>query len=203
MSIAVCGVARSGSTLVWQILSAMLGFPVGQLHPATDADLQAWSRYVVTIRHPFDIAASRYRVRLSRDERGAGWTGLEAELFVMLEHFRGAQKILSTMDSMLLRYEEFYLDYDLAIDALEKFCLVEVSAEKRAAIKEEFSLMANQQRAQKLGCFLDHDPISRVHGDHIGAVHPGMWKEQLPDWGVQLVIAMCSNLAKEWGYETD
>jgi len=202
MSIAVCGVARSGSTLAWQILSGLLGYPAGRIHPTKTTEFK-WNRYVVTIRHPFDIAASRYRVRLSRDQRGAGREGLEAEIYVMLEHFQGAAKVLGTMDSMVLQYEEFYLNYDLAIDAFENFLGVEVSAERRETVKEEFSFAANQRRAETMASFLEHDPVTGIHGDHIGATHPGTWKTELPDWGIDLVRTRCSELAKGWGYETN
>lgn len=202
MPVAICGVARSGSTLAWQLLSSCLKDPVEQFHPYPATDLTC-NRYVVTIRHPFDVIASRYRVRLSRGLCCQGIVGLEAELSVMLDHFAGARNVLNTRNAVLLRYEDFYDNYDKAFDLFEKFFEIEITTSHREILKEKYSLTSNMERAAKMMSFNEFDYSSHVHGDHIGAVTPGAWRSQLESWGIALVRGTCTELVKEWGYEVD
>jgi len=198
MKLVCCGIPRSGSTLIWQILKTV--FPemeIPQTHPA------AWepdgSFVVSSIRHPCDVAASRYRVRLSRGSEADGGTkGLEAEMVVMKEHY-DALHFVRGYRGKLLRYEEFYNDYDVIFKMIRERLWTNVSRETQDEISAKYSVKENKERADKQKSFRTFDE-EKIHGAHIGVIHPGMWR-LLPDWQRDQIEDFCKPIAAEWGYE--
>jgi len=98
----------------------------------------------------------------------------------------------------LLRYEQFYSNYDVIFDAFEDALGVDTS--DRVALKARYSLTANKDRASKLNSFMQVDS-ERIHGDHIGGVVPGSWKHILPSELHDQMLDYCRPIAKEWFYE--
>jgi len=195
----MCGIPRSGGTLVWQILSEVLLQPILQTHPA------AWepdgtSLAVVTIRDPRDVAASLYRVRLNRGGDGVGGPdGLEAVLGQMVLHFEAADEILRG-PHLLLRYERFFWDLWEVWDAIHRTFGLRVSDSDQERIGGKFSLSANRERAAKLKDFNEVGEY-RIHGDHIGGAVPGSWVRTLPEWAWERLNEVCDPLREEWCYE--
>jgi len=185
---------------VWQLVQEI--FPdqqIGKTHP------DAWEYEdglvsIITIRNPYDVAASRYRIRLSRGGEGVdGMIGLEAELDVMSTMYVGLKYVVCS-PHMLLRYETFYSNYDWIFDLLEIHFDLDIHENVRNHLKEKYSLAANKARAEKLKNFNEIDDM-QIHGDHIGPVHPNTWQESLPKWGHEMVRKYCEPIAKEWRYE--
>jgi len=196
----MCGIPRSGSTLVWQIFDALhlVDTKVERTHPA------AWEpdgRFpIVTIRNPHDIAASLYRVRISRGGKDVGNEfGLDVVLGRTELYFSHLPKVLR-VKHLLLRYEEFYRDHNVIYDAFSDLFQTYIYRGQRLEISERFSVAANRARAAKMKDFNEIGEAD-IRGDHIGPVLPGSWKEVVPEWGWEKVEEICAPIAKEWDYE--
>lgn len=197
--IVMCGIPRSGSTLVWQILQAV--FPdanVIKTHP--DIWQSDGSIVIVSIRNPFDVVASLLRVRLSRE-------GRKEPVQDDIENVLGRTKLcFDQLDGLLfgpcyiLRYEHFYRDYSLVYDMVRSVFGLSVSFADRDRINQQFSLKSNLERASALKDFNEVDEL-QIHGDHIGRVHPGYWERYLPNWSFSQVLETCESICKKWGYE--
>jgi len=198
-NIVMCGVPRSGSTLVWQILQAV--FP-GQKIPKTHPGM--WeaneSIVVVSIRNPYDITASLLRVRLNREGRKKpNWRDIKTVLRRNAQSFNCLKDVLLGPHAPILRYEDFYNDYSLIYIMIERMFDVVVSFRDRKKINGRFSLARNRSRAGALKDFNEIDK-DQIHGNHIGHVTPGYWVTYLPDWSMERVKEVCAPLCKEWGY---
>jgi hypothetical protein len=192
----MCGIARSGSTAVWQVLRAVFGEGIEQIHP--DTWIPDNRKVIVTMRHPYDIAASRYRIRLSRGGVGCGgWQGLEAELYVMKSHFDGVKKIMAHGNYYILHYEEFWNNRWMIYDMIEKELGRFVPREERELIEQCFGLEANRKRAAQLKDFNSHDK-DMIHGDHIGKVTPNSWSKVLPKDLWFSMLRFCNPILEEW-----
>ena len=192
--ICINGVPRSGSTLVMQLATGLLGY-VQHTHPAINehnADIS-----IVTIRHPYDVAASRYIVRLSRVGAKEGeYKDLEAEIVEMVKHFNGIHKV---DPKIIIRYEHFYNNYPVIFDAVEQASGIKFTALVKKKLTDQFSLEANKVRADAQDSFLTFDEHG-IHGDHINGVVPGSWRN-LPVWTHKVIIQKCGELCREWGYD--
>ncbi len=199
MKLQACGIARSGSTLVWQLLSGV--FPnqeIPKIHPREF--VEDGSFLVVTIRNPFDVAASRYRIRISRGGMDVGnCIGLEAELYEMKEQYELLLPIVKLKNSVLLWYEDFYDNYDIVFGVMESHLGVVVDHQLRESLKRKYSLEENKRRAAGLSSF-NSCGKDKIHGDHIGAVIPNSWSDVLPVYFHDYVLGFCSPICKEWGY---
>ena len=201
-SIVVCGIPRSGSTLVGQIFQEVFSdLKIPKIHP-TPHELPSEDALVaITIRDPRDVVASLYRVRMSRGgEDVGGRKGLETVVIQAHKHFGTLSKIQSRNKNILLRYEDFVHDYDIIYEALLKLTGILVPEKDRCRINNKFSLEANRERASRLKDFNEIGEYE-IHGDHIGPVEPGTWVTSLPTWAVGMVEDVCDTLCKEWGYE--
>ena len=197
--IVACGIPRSGSTLVWQILQAV--FPqniIPKIHPG--CSYIANSSVLLSIRQPHDVVASMYRVRLSR----AGvCEGTHADVETVIADIEKSFTLMNAFllgHNVLIRYEDFYKDYTLIYNAIYMLTGVDVPREARKAINEKYSLEANRKRAAVLDNFNEFD-TDQIHGDHIGAVVPSYWRGTLPKGSWDEVATVCNHIAEMWGYE--
>lgn len=197
--IVTCGIPRSGSTLVWQILQAL--FPCEEIlktHP--DIWEPDGSTAVVSIRHPHDVVASLYRVRLSRAHRTVG---RRDDIAIVLRRtqfsFAALQRVIRG-PHIILRYEAFYDDHSSIYEAVESAFGIQVPEETRTALSARYSVEANRARAAALRDFNEVDE-AQIHGDHIGNVVPGYWRRIIPGWVLETIMAECREIAEAWGYE--
>lgn len=198
MKVVGCGIPRSGSTLVWQILQAV--FPT-QIVLKTHPDI--WqpdgSMAFVSIRYPRDVVASLYRVHLSRAGRQQGTSDdLEACICRMEVSFAALPKVLGGPFEML-RFEAFYQSHHIVYDAIEDALAVLIPDAVRTRISKLFSLEQNRARSAVLKDFnaVDKD---HVHGDHYGPAAPGYWDKTLPGWALPEVVRRCKPVEVEWDY---
>lgn len=196
----VCGIPRSGSTLIWQIVQTL--FPLQNIqktHPSWKHWSPDDSAIIITVRDPRDVAASLYRVRLSRGgENVGGEEGLRHVISRTLNYFESVPYLFDQYH-ILLKYESFVHNYKIIYDALESFAKIKINEETRKKLSKEFSINANKKRAQKLENFNQVDD-SGIHGDHIGSVEHGSWKH-LPFWMRSILQEELKNLCEEWEYE--
>jgi hypothetical protein len=203
-TIVTCGIPRSGSTLVWQIMrEALPRTRVLHVHPGS-WQFKSKLRMIGSMRNPYDVVASLYRVRLSRGgENIEGPEGLIAECGWARKNYHDAGQIFRSKglrtSRPLLRYEDFLHDYDVIYRAISSVAGVNVPPHRRHKINAKFSLDANRKRAARLANFNERDAHD-IHGDHIGTVEPGLWKQTIPEWGHEIMHEWCAPIAKEWGY---
>ena len=195
----MCGIPRSGSTLVWQILCAV--FPDQEIlktHP--DCFIGKGAIIVSTIRDPYDVVASAVRVRLSRGQKKEIE---DIDVEIVLEKtgfdFDLLKEILKGPSTPVLRYENFYNNYDFIYRMIEIYFDIKIPGIVKKFITEKFSLKNNQIRADALENFNQVDEY-HIHGDHIGYVIPGYWNYYFCEKHIQSIKTFCDPLRKEWGY---
>jgi len=197
-NIVSCGIPRSGSTLVWQILQAL--FPrktIGKYHPLDWTFTQSFA--IVSIRDPRDVVASLYRVGLSRAGKAEGdKTDVDNAIRWAARNFLALTHIKPKWHSVV-RYEEFYNNHAVIYDAIEKLVGTTIPEKARKRISRNCSIRANMQRASRLKDFNEHDEM-HIHGDHIGRVTPGYWREELPEWSHADIEKGCRVAVGRWSY---
>jgi len=196
-----CGVPRTGSTLIWNILvKAYPGRTIIKKHPGS------WNPeegiIIGSIRYPYDTAASCFRTRIVGD-KGDGIDvqgtrkGLISELMMMTNNFRCMRDLVDNWGAIVLRYERFFNDFDYIFDALEER-IGKISQSVKKRIKEEYSFEAVRNR------LLDANPgdlrIDRMGVSHVALGYPGAWKAIIPFWGYDTLKKWCDPLCQEWGY---
>ena len=201
LPIVMCGIPRSGSTLVWQIFREVLKQDFVRIHPAAkDWEPSGDDVIVMTVRDPRDVANSLFRVRISRGgEDVGGETGLDIVLNRTRRYFIAAKKLLSKpFPIFVLRYEDFLDNYNCVYRTIEVVSGTVVPEEVRRRTNVKYSLTANRIRASRLSNFNEIGEDG-IHGDHIGDVCSGSWKK-LPPWAQKKVASFCYPLCKEWFY---
>lgn len=195
----MCGIPRSGSTLIWQILQAL--FPndfVVKTHP--DIWMNDGSFLIASIRSPHDVVASLLRVRLSREGRNKICSeDVDAVIKRMIISFDRLKELLKG-PHILFRYEQFYNNHSIIYNVIENIYSIKINNNMRERINDQFNWKSNKKRADKLNNFNEIGE-AQIHGDHIGHVHPGYWCEYLPDWCLDNVRKICNEIGRQWGYE--
>lgn len=209
--VVACGVPRSGSTLIWQILLRSLkGRRVIKAHPASweprDVGL-----IVGSIRHPYDTAASCFRTRIVGD-KGDGsqetvtgtMAGLKAELRMMRSNFDALKVLMERYPDkvVVLRYEDFWQNFDVVYNVLIQKLGVSVPAGLRQRISLNCSFKANQRRSFSDIRGTEEFKTTRIGPSHTAIGVPGSWKTIIPFWGYDTLFRFCDPLCEEWGYES-
>lgn len=207
-----CGVPRSGSTLVWQVLKICLpDYRVTKLHPCSQAISDTGQYIVGSIRNPYDIIASRFRARVANDnsdgaqEHVAGTLkGLREDLHMTRANFDELKRLRKRFKGriVVLRYEDFVGYFSAIFGPVSELLKIAIPHELRARAKREHSWDANLKRTLALAPGTARD--SRMGLAHLGTgciIQPGMWKTIVPVWGHASVRKCCSSLCAEWGYE--
>ncbi|BCX48325.1 hypothetical protein HAHE_22330 [Haloferula helveola] len=175
------GPPRTGSTVVWNALRAILpGQDIPKRHDLSFLHLSPFcrSRIVCTVRNPLDIIVSMLGVS-ELEPTPEAVTGKILEL----EH-HGLGNVLSIRQrpgTLFLRYEDFYGNFDYLFDELTRFLKVEIGDEERNRFNEEFHVESVRKRAENLGDFGNFDPGDHIHGRHISRYsgRPGYHSEVL------------------------
>ena len=184
---------RSGSTMVWQVLKEL--FPnnkVLKCHIKEMADLQQGKRrlpllhpVIITQRDPRDVLISMIKIRHFINDVERIKTDLDrAILLQYIPELKSKENTLRLCAEapeklqllgpvLLLRYENFYNNYDYLFDKLETFFAIEIDLPTRRRLEESTSIRANVARQKKLNTFLEVDPETYIHGDHITFPGPG------------------------------
>lgn len=201
--VVVCGIPRSGSTLVGQIVQGV--FPdqkVLKTHPAYTEWNPTGCDILITIRDPRDVIASLYRVHLSQ----TGKTEVEGadfdQIFVRVQKHYDMLWPLLEENSIIIRYEDFVYNYYEIYAAIFLLTGVSVSCTMKEWLNNKFSIESNRARASVLKNFNEVGE-HEIHGDHVGPVKPGSWRTSLPEWIVKDVESFCSPIMRSWSYKED
>jgi len=211
LRILACGVPRSGSTLVWQVLNMCLpGNNVTKSHPGSWKPTDNVDFIVGSIRDPYDIVTSRFRARVANDDSDGAQEhvtgtrkGLMEDLHMNAGNFDALKMLMRRFGEkvFVLRYEEFFENFHTIFAAVRKHIGITVPRPLRERAKSEFSFAANLKKT--LALKPGNDRADRMGLAHLGsgaAGTPGMWKTVIPVWGHAAMRKWCNPLCEEWGY---
>lgn len=229
MLLVVCGMHRSGSTLVWQIARQLLDGTDGLRNPrgiatsefpsaaADGSDLlmakvhfrpsmaredfpDEGAKYLYTYRDPRDVIASLYRkARFKPDDPERG--ARNSRLAVRRE-LRGDAFWRKKPDVWVRRYEDFKDDVPALIRDLAGFLAVQVDDQRVAEITAEVDLAAQAERAVQAKRHGVDDDL-RVTSNHITDGRQGAWRDTLTDAEVVAIEGESALWLVEHGYQVE
>lgn len=164
---------RTGSTYIWQILSALFGKKIGKshvfpIHP---------EKYIViaTLRHPIDTICSWMRVHHVPFE----YQGVERFYPEFQKHWNKMDESKTLSNFHCLRYELFQSNPNYLFHELERIFHIVIPTALRTSMAEKFSKEENRKIAKTIPKFSLFDPTSYIHGEHVSDTQKS-WKELLP-----------------------
>jgi len=190
---------RTGSTLVFNVLREI--FPGRRIDKSHNYETK-FEKYpvVVTYRHPLDAMASsiqRY-----------GRTPTDEEIENQIKEFEANSlwdilPIRRHPNVLMLKYEEFYKNYDYIFDALETFFGVTISAEKRREITNRYNIEAVDEQVREYGDFQTYDTVTQLHGRHISTYKGGVnyYREFFSPEQIDYLKKVYAKLLAEFGYD--
>ena len=168
-----CGLPRSGSTVVWQIMNELFPNKIVRSHGFADSCplLYEYKKIICCVRHPFDVYESMKRTGISsyNVEEKFDEAMIDLLSFTTLDFMNQNLKFLTPqLNLQFVRYEDFYEKDEERVKwislAVDKF----LSQKDIKYIANKFSIDRNTERADKLNGFSEIDVQSQIHGDHIG-----------------------------------
>lgn len=189
---------RTGSTLVYNILRECLpGKTIDKSH--TYSSHYEKLPIVATVRHPMDCIASILQVEEKEmTEANLRWA---VDMFTR-EGGADIEKLKHHSKLLLLRYEEFYANNEGMFDAFEKFFGIEIPRGRRDSISSRHGLEQARQTASQYANFSGHDPVTKIHGNHISAFggRPFYHQEFFNKEQLYMLNSLCGDLMKSFGY---
>lgn len=164
------GLSRSGSTVVWQMMTDLLSGPVCKTHAYADyGNLPC----VVTVRHPLDAAASLWRVH-----------GRDPDVDPLAAVENTAREVVRFIDQhtgpvLTVRYESWWPDMGQCLHTIAQFLGVPFDNDLYGRIILRRNVTANKAIADRVGTWSQHDAETLIHGLHVGTGRPGN-RDELP-----------------------
>jgi hypothetical protein len=196
----VCyGVPRSGSTLVYQLVSAIYPAGVAKTHRYCSHRVKT----TVSFRDFRDVVVSLWR-RSNPTARDRQMTEQEVEKFgaTCRSRIEELDRYFDRGGICPLRYEDFAPNPALVFSALEQSFGIVVPSEKAASLIENFSIEKNAAIARKLGSFKSIDPSSQIHGNHIFRGEIGGWRQFVSGPAAQQLQDLLREPLRRYGYES-
>jgi hypothetical protein len=192
---------RTGSTMVWQALRA-LGYSPSKQHEWKPEYADA--TVIATMRDPRDICCSMWRI-----ERGLGVHDIELGIRMNAIEIEGCasyadvvarQYLPQWLDPAIhwLTYERFWNSLDGLLRGLEH-AGIEVPADLERKVELACKLNVNRRRAAELESYLQYDPDTHIHGNHIAFPEPGAWRRCVPQKWQALYSGAVLEQFREWG----
>ncbi len=199
--------ARTGSTVVWQILADLFPDRVVKAHafPVLPQPV------VITVRDFRDVVLSRCGVAFHRQGDALADRLLQVdadtlrdEARYVAEHERRMRRAMRLYEHMgnalVLYYETFFDDLTPVFDALEGFFGLTIDPRRRERLAATFSLAQNRAESERLRDFAVYDNKTQVHGAHVFDGRPGRWAEYLPAVAHDIFEAELRPALEAWGY---
>ena len=216
----VCGMERSGSTYVFQILTH-LGLSVKKTH-SHDLDNDASVKFY-TVRDPRDVICSYARTALKQelkdglleysttycqreDLRAACYRLFYRPNARQLDHRIYTWEAEAGAPVVFINYEEYFLGNErkLIRDVMTFVSMFEVIDTSDAMIDEiikKFSIEANHERSLKYSGFEEWCDKTGIHGDHISADGKSTWRDEFNHEVAVCVDRYLGDFLIELGYE--
>jgi len=195
----VCyGIPRSGSTLVYQLISGIYPQGVAKTHRYCPHRVKT----TVSFRDFRDVVVSLWR-RSNPARLDQGMTDDDVEKFTATcrQRIQELDRYFERGGICPLRYEEFAPKPALVFSALERAFGVAVAPDKAAQLVAESSIEKNVAIAQKLGNFKSIDPASQIHGNHIYRGEIGGWRKFVAGGAAERLENLLREPLLRYGYE--
>jgi hypothetical protein len=151
---------RSGSTLVYNILREFS--KVRKVHNIVVNNSQL---YVITYRHPYNSIISS----LLRSEKKINPSNIKSEISEYLKN--GGEDLLkndlSKKNILLLKYEEYFSNYEVIYNKLENFLNINIDKDKKNQLSEKYNINNVKNIIDKYKKFEEYDKKTHLHGKHI------------------------------------
>jgi hypothetical protein len=197
----VCyGIPRSGSTLVYQLISGIYPQGVAKTHRYCPHRVKT----TVSFRDFRDVVVSLWR-RSNPTKLERGMTEDDVERFTATCRQRIAEldRYFERGGICPLRYEEFAPNPTLVFSALESAFGVVVTPERAARLIAESSIEKNAAIAQKLDSFKTIDPASQIHGNHIYRGEIGGWRQFVAGRVAERLEDLLREPLRHYGYDVE
>jgi hypothetical protein len=157
------------------------------------------AKFVITVRDPLDMVASMLRIadlEPTPDHVAAKITEVQRQ---------GINDAIALKDRprvLVLRYEDFYHNFDNLFGALEAFLKVAANPERRANFDRDFSVAAVRRRSEGLASFDQVDANDGIHGRHVSETGgaPGAHRELLGPEQATRVREAFRDFTEAFGY---
>jgi hypothetical protein len=195
----VCyGIPRSGSTLIYQLISGVYSEGVAKTHRYCPHRVKT----TVSFRDFRDVVVSLWR-RSNPTKLDHGMTVEDVEKFTATcrQRIEELDRYFERGGICPLRYEDFAPDPALVFSALERSFGVVVAPETAAELIAQYSIEKNAAIAQKLGNFKSIDPASQIHGNHIFRGEIGGWRQFVTGSAAERLEELLEEPLRRYGYE--
>ncbi len=192
------GVPRSGSTLIYNVIKALLPYArVKKVH-----DLRGVGEslpIVCTYRNPLDVMASLFesqKIELNQ-------ASLERQIVLLnLSGIWDAVRVSDQSNTLMLRYENFYCDLAGAVRSVAEFLDVKVTEEKVGRITQKLRLESVVEHTAGLRDFSEVDKKTKFHGNHVSRFRgePGYHVEVFDSEQIELISRSFYFFMRRFGY---
>jgi hypothetical protein len=206
MKVIVYSIGRSGSTLIEQITSAHSDVKVRHSHTKVQNYLRR--KMIVPYRDFRSVLVSYWRTsadipmealahgRKMRREEILDYTKRITDNVLVME-----DNLHRNGHSLVLKYEEFYNDFEFLFDEIGGYINRPYTQNKRADLRDKFNIQSNRKRAEKLSNFGQWDKDG-IHGGHVLTGAPDSWRDLVSVEDHEMFNEGLSDVLKRWGYST-
>jgi len=194
----VCyGIPRSGSTLVYQLISGIYPEGVAKTHRYCPHRVKT----AVSFRDFRDVVVSLWRrSNPTKVDRQMNQADIEKFAGICQDRVKDLNRYFDRGGICPLRYEDFATKPATVFEAVEKTFGITVSPEKITQLVDRYSLERNREVSQRLGGFKQIDPESQIHGDHIYRGEIGGWREFVRDRDAEWFELLLQEPLRRYGY---
>jgi len=194
----VCyGIPRSGSTLVFQLISWIYPEGVAKTHRYCPHHVKT----AVSFRDFRDVVVSLWR-RSDPANVNRQMNQADVEKFANLcrDRVKELDRYFDRGDICPLRYEDFATKPAIVFEAVKKAFDIIVSPEKIAELVNQYSLERNREVSQRLRGFKQIDAGSQIHGNHIFRGEIGGWRQFVKDRDAERLELLLQEPLCRYGY---
>jgi hypothetical protein len=194
----VCyGIPRSGSTLIYQLISGI--YPEGVVK--THRYCPHLVKTAVSYRDFRDVVVSLWRRSDPANvDRQMNQADIEKFASLCQDRVKELNRYFDRGDICPLRYEDFATKPALVFEAIERRFGITVSPEKSTELIDQYSLEKNREVSKRLGGFKQIDPGSQIHGNHIFRGEIGGWRQFVRDCDAERLQTLLQEPLHRYGY---
>jgi len=198
---------RSGSTVVASLLRRIFpGVTVRKIHSmgtiSRKLHLFLNGPVVSTYRYPLDSVASELKYRNMKPSALAiekACQNLERKGLLELNI------VLNRKNVLLLKYEEYYGDFDFLFDCFEDFFSIDIDENVRTQLKDDFSIESVERLTKGMKARQYTDEKTHFHGRHISDTKgaPGAYQSFFTEEQIEWLRYRFSSFIQDFGYLGD